>query len=640
MRKAWAVLSVLALVALLFSYCADHVGTDEGAEQAETSPWLNHHDSVKYVGMATCKQCHADKHETFIHTGMGLSFDSASREKSAARFHSIHPVYDSFSNFYYLPFWRDNTLFIKEYRLENSDTVYAREQRIDYIVGSGQHTNSHLYSSKGYVYQAPLTWYVQEGKWDLPPGFEQGANSRFNRLIGMECMSCHNALPGFDPASVNKFTRIPDGIDCERCHGPGEVHVQQKRAGILVDVTKETDYSIVNPAKLSWDRQVDLCQRCHLQGNAVLKEGKSFADFKPGMKLSDYMNVFMPRYDGADDEFIMASHAQRLQMSACFVQSNKQSNGQQLTCITCHNPHVSVKVTGKAVFNQACLNCHTSPEACSEKPELRLKVSDNCVQCHMPMQGTLDIPHVTVHDHYIRKKYSKDSSTKKRFRGLYAVNNSNPDLLDKIKAYLAYYDKFEAKSLYLDSAAGLLQSKPGSFTEQQIYLHYLKGEFSAAVKLDQGKAFKDPWTYYRLAKAYSELNLPQPALKAMGEAFNRLKEDTRLGTEYAVLLLMNQKTTEAKSLLSEIVQKNPTETAAWNNLGYIYFQESDLRQAKKHYEQALKLDPDYVPAFRNMIDFNLRIQNKTEALSWVNRWLQVQSTNPEALKIRETLLGR
>ena len=65
---------------------------------------------------------------------------------------------------------------------------------------------------------------------------------------------------------------MPSGIDCERCHGPGSIHVKQRQNGSKVDTSKYIDYSIVNPAKLSIDEQFDVCQRCHLQGNAILKE--------------------------------------------------------------------------------------------------------------------------------------------------------------------------------------------------------------------------------------------------------------------------------------------------------------------------------------------------------------------------------
>ena len=76
-------------------------------------------------------------------------------------------------------------------------------------------------------------------------------------------------------------------------------------AGELVDTSKYIDYSIVNPGKLPIDKQFQLCMRCHLQGNAVLADGKSFYDFKPGMDLKDVMTVFTARYED-DESFIMA----------------------------------------------------------------------------------------------------------------------------------------------------------------------------------------------------------------------------------------------------------------------------------------------------------------------------------------------
>ena len=93
----------------------------------------------------------------------------------------------------------------------------------------------------------------------------------------------------------------------------------------MVDTSKEIDYSIVNPGKLSIDRQFDVCQRCHLQGNTVLKEGKSFYDFRPGMKLSDVETTFLPKYEGADDQFIMASHADQIKNESVLLKSLKSS---------------------------------------------------------------------------------------------------------------------------------------------------------------------------------------------------------------------------------------------------------------------------------------------------------------------------
>ena len=78
---------------------------------------------------------------TFMHTGMGESFDFATIKKSSAVFDKHAVVYDSKKNFYYKPLWKDSSLYILEFRLNGRDTIYKREEKIEYIIGSGQHTN-------------------------------------------------------------------------------------------------------------------------------------------------------------------------------------------------------------------------------------------------------------------------------------------------------------------------------------------------------------------------------------------------------------------------------------------------------------------------------------------------------------------
>src|SRR5687767_2190760 len=120
------------------------------SETAKVESYLNLSDTVGYVGMQTCRSCHEDVYRTFIKTGMGQSFFFATKEKSAADFNG-DVVYDSVKNFYYRPFWKEDSLFVQEFRLEEKDTVYNRTEPISYIVGSGQHTNSHICNFKGYL---------------------------------------------------------------------------------------------------------------------------------------------------------------------------------------------------------------------------------------------------------------------------------------------------------------------------------------------------------------------------------------------------------------------------------------------------------------------------------------------------------
>lgn len=609
--------------------------------EQQKSTYLNHHDSVKYVGKETCRSCHNDKYETYIHTGMGLSFDSASPAKSAADFSGHPSIYDKYRDFYYRPFLLHDSLMLLEYRLEGKDTVHKRLERIHYIIGSGQHTNSHLLQVNGYVFQAPATWYAQDKRWDLPPGFEGGKNTRFSRLIGLECMSCHNAMPQFDFSSENRFTRIPDGIDCERCHGPGELHVQEKLKGNLVDTAKEIDYTIVNPGKLSWERQVDVCQRCHLQGNAVMKEGKDFTQFRPGMVLRDFWEVYMPRFEGNDEHFIMASHAQRLQMSECFIKSNSGREGASMnfTCITCHNPHVSVKATGKHVFNDACGRCHQK-EDCTEDQKVLLRAEFNCVSCHMPRSGTEDIPHVTVHDHYIRKPQAaqrKDTS-KAVFKGLYAVNNPNPEALSKARAYLQWYDKFgnyEAK--FLDSAAYYLQQSK-SATKEWIYWAYLKGDWSKVIQLSASdKKLREAWTCYYISRAFEETGNDAQAAIYLARAVEDKPDHIDFSAQYATVLIRLERIAEAEKILRKVLRQYPRQVQALSNMAFIYLQRSEFILAQDYVNQALSYDPDHEIALLNKAVILYSLRKKQETAKVLGHLLLKHPGNEQAKRMLESL---
>jgi tetratricopeptide (TPR) repeat protein len=658
---------MFSIVVLTMVYCGNSRQKSTDTSQATTDLYLNHSDTAHYVGMSQCKLCHQGIYNSFLQTGMGQSFEHASKAKSAASFDKHAIIYDKYSDFYYKPFWDGDTMKIMEFRLEGKDTVHKRIEKVDYIIGSGQHTNSHMYNTNGYMHQMPMTYYTQKKQWDLPPGFENGANTRFSRKIGLECMSCHNSYPEFVKGSENKFEALPEGVNCERCHGPGSIHVQQRQLGIKVDTSKYIDYSIVNPGKLPIDLQFDVCQRCHLQGNTVLKDDKSFYDFKPGMKLSDYMTVFLPRYKNADDQFIMASHADRLKQSQCFIKSFKPETDttslrpykNSLTCVTCHNPHVSVKVTGKEVFNNACKNCHGSANQldCSEKQMVRMKKEDNCVSCHMPKSGSIDIPHVTVHDHFIRKPIKAEEIKKvKEFIGLYAINEKNPDAATKAKAYIQQYDKFESKAELLDSAKNYLSDKTKEDVTKNfnllIHLYFIKQDYTTILKyldlLGEENVLKnilkatswdnkDAWALYRIGEAYYNTGNVKDAYlfyqKANVLAPFNLEFKNKLGAS----LMAQQKVQESMVIFTDILKENPKFVQALNNLGYANIVIGNTKEAERLYFDALKLDPDYEPLLMNIAGFYIYNKNYTEAKKWLNRVLKKNVANEQAKMVLKQL---
>lgn len=647
MRKqlAFFIFPMLTIVALWTSQCTTSAPPKTVLYD---SPFLNLRDSASYVGMETCKGCHLDVYNTFIQTGMGQSFGLATKAKSAAHFSEHTVVYDSVNDLSYHPYWHNDTLYIQEYRVTNGDTVHNLVQAINYVIGSGQHTNSHLFSVNGYMFQAPITFYTQKGTWDFAPGFEQGFNSRFTRVIGDECMTCHNALPEFDTHSLNKFTSVPLGINCERCHGPGSIHVKEKLAGIFVDTTKQADYTIVNPKRLDKDRQMSLCQRCHLQGVAVLNKGKTWHDFKPGMNLKDVMQVFLPRFQGAENDFIMASQADRLRLSKCYAMTD-------MTCITCHNPHISVKVTPIDHFNNACIGCHknngsTAPAfGCKADSISLVTASYNCSGCHMPKSGSIDIPHVSITDHFIRTHYDTAIDYNhdlvavdraKKFIGLQCLTDTMPSALDMAEGYLHYYEKYSPRPYLLDSAKAYLDATgevDSTNFKTYVYWAYLKQDFNEVVAISQylkPSQISDGWTAYRIGEGYMQLGGTQPAQQYFEVAVSFLSDEPSFWNKLASVYVANKEVQRADTVYEKLIVMQPDYKEAYANLGYLELIRGRYTRSGQLLDQALHLDPDYVQALLNRAILHIRLNEKDKAKTDLERILEL---DPEQYQAQQML---
>jgi hypothetical protein len=158
-------------------------------------------------------------------------------------------------------------------------------------MGSGSHTRTYLHcTASGALQQLPLAWYAENvGYFAMNPGYDKPDQPNARRKISYECMSCHNAVPAI-PADHDQlraepvFTGVlPEGIDCQRCHGPTENHVRTAQTpGASADAIRA---AIVNPARLSADRQLEVCMQCHLETtsfpfpHSILKEGRGLPGF-------------------------------------------------------------------------------------------------------------------------------------------------------------------------------------------------------------------------------------------------------------------------------------------------------------------------------------------------------------------------
>ncbi|MGB3618557.1 MAG: hypothetical protein WBA12_10585, partial [Catalinimonas sp.] len=482
-------------VAAVWTTCRPATDAPTEGVPAEGPAFDNLSPDVAHVGSAACRPCHAELYAAYQATGKGHSLyrphDAVRVEDFAAP-----PVYDTALDLYYYARWHADSLRVVEFRLRGGDTTHRREERVDWVIGSGRETRSYLRQVNGYTYELPITWYARKGVWDLSPGYEAGANSRFGRPVGAACINCHADGQRFVDGSQNRFVELGEAIGCESCHGAGGAHVARRLDG--PPATDSTDRTIVNPRHLSVARQLDVCQQCHLEGIAVPTADAPTGGYRPGLRLDDFQTVLHPTGSGTDD-FGFASHAERLRMSACF------KNAPRLTCTTCHDPHEPLVAQPRPAYNATCRGCHTADHQtiCGvSAAEAHTADANDCVSCHMPLRGPTDIPHVSAHDHFIRppSETEEDSPTEPSGGVELRPSAAAPAPSNRTLAlgYLQYYETHAADPRYLAEVVRYAHTLDRDARIKLAYFRRTPPEPTwTALPLD---SLHDPHTCYYLAE--------------------------------------------------------------------------------------------------------------------------------------------
>jgi hypothetical protein len=357
-----------------------------------------HADNDGYVGSAACAGCHASISAKFARTKMGRSLTQLS--PWAVSKLPIPASFDSETlNRHFDVFSRNGKLFQSEAEIGPGGVeIFRNTQEVKWIIGAGANGYSGLVQRGEYLFEAPLSFYMQTKHWEPSPGYEHD-DLGFHRPALAGCVSCHSGRPLPVEQDTGKFAPQPfvqAAIGCENCHGPGAAHVQAMKD--RKDSSQGT--LIVNPDRLSADLENDICMSCHEAGDSrVPRPGKTYQDFRPGTPLDDTLSILMvPLKKGDPDTSDHVQHYFEMSMSKCF-----NGTARQLRCATCHDPHVEpTQQEAPAYFNQKCMNCHES-SACKAPLRDRQATTpaDNCIGCHMPQRQTQGIAHTSLTNHRI-----------------------------------------------------------------------------------------------------------------------------------------------------------------------------------------------------------------------------------------------
>jgi tetratricopeptide (TPR) repeat protein len=332
-----------------------------------------------FVGSAQCVQCHSANYQDEQTSRHSRTFHRASELIDLSL--PNHVLTDPFDKSVVHSIERDGD----NIRMKTSIDDRTLQALVDYAFGSGDRGMTLVgHDDAGQMRELRLSHYNDQSAWDRTTGHRPNPTDRDNFLgkplsaQGLRlCLGCHTT--NFRAARDQVGPEAADrGIGCERCHGPGGLHLQAVSAGF-------TDLAIAQPRLATAGQITSLCGQCHSPRSVQVS---------------------------SSDPNSIRFQSSTLTWSRCYAES-----GGALSCVNCHNPHRDAE-TSPSFYEARCLACHSNsdprlPEAQQggtrpivlaaeiKRVPCPVNPANDCLRCHMPVVRGV-IPHSSFTDHHIR----------------------------------------------------------------------------------------------------------------------------------------------------------------------------------------------------------------------------------------------
>ncbi len=630
---AGVALGVVAVV-VVWALWGQREKPDRGEDVVEdprltyTGPFRNVRPDVQYVGDAACADCHQEKAAGFHGHPMGRSIAPIQAVAGSQRYDAaVHDPFEVPGRRYRVDRQGDRIVHEEIRKDEQGHTLAQTQAEIAYVIGSGAQAQSYVLLRGEYASQSSISWYRKEQHWDLSPGFER-VEDRFERPIQPECLFCHcnSVEPVKD--TLNRY-HLPlfgqaASIGCERCHGPGELHVRERRE--KGELSEEVDHTIVNPRHLEPDLREAVCQQCHLEADQrILRRGRAVFDYRPGLPLYLFWSDFL-RPPNLDEDGKFVGKVEQMVSSRCFIRS-KGAMG----CSTCHDAHVQPAPASKTeYYRQRCLECHRKT-GCSLPLVERKAKNDSCVVCHMPRLDSTDIVHTAIADHRILRQPStvRRQPVPRVLRpGEVPLFHFHKDLVDPI-------------DLEVQRDLGLalieLARRPTPLAEQlgELALHYLepaleRGPRDAAALRGAAFALTQRGRHGEALRLVERILARSPAHEAALEDAAKVAEKAGAGErhkaldyarqlivvnpwmtmyrlQYATLLILNGEFDQASTECRDTLAFNPGSVPMRSLLVSSLLKSGKKERAKEEFDLLMKLNPPNKAELRRWFDSQMRL---------------------------------
>ena len=318
-----------------------------------------------YVGSKQCANCHADIFEAWLDSHHDLALQSVSDASILA----VFTERENSERVTPAPFPRADVRFVFGISPLQQYLVAAKDGRLQ--------AHPTAWDTRPADKGGQRWFNIRDGSF--PAGDPMHWTGRANNW-NSTCADCHSTAvrKGYDAvANSYETTWEAEDVACEACHGPASRHMSahQYAGNDAPQITSMLDLS-------SQDRQINACAPCHSR-RSQLAEG-----FQPDKPFLDFYSPSLLR---PDLYYIDGQILDEVYVYGSFLQSKMHHRG--VTCTNCHDPHTA---TLKLAGNALCTQCHQTV-ANSEFPTLQTKAYDTpdhhfhapdtpgaqCVSCHM-----------------------------------------------------------------------------------------------------------------------------------------------------------------------------------------------------------------------------------------------------------------
>jgi Flp pilus assembly protein TadD len=588
--------------------------------------------STEYVGVEACAQCHTDAAKAWRGSHHDLAMQVADEETVLGNFNSAGFDYYGVRSLF---FKKNGQFYVNT---EDAEGKLA-DFEIKYTFGADPLQQYLVEFDDGRLQALPIAWDSRpetEGgqRWfhlypdeHIRAGDElhwTGPNQNWNFM----CAECHsvNLQRNYDADTDTYATTFSEiNVSCEACHGPGSRHVEWAQSGagnddhygLAIDLRRggqwamSLDSGIAANTSTAGPSQIDTCARCH--SRRIVLSG----DYRHGEPLT---RSYRPQVLQEGLYYSDGQIRDEVYVYGSFIQSKMYDRG--VTCTDCHQPH-SLKL--KAQGNAQCATCHLPARFDTVEHHFHEPgtVAARCVTCHMPARVYMG--HDSRRDHSFRvprpdlsdqtqspdvctdchqgrspkwaaqviQEKTGNSGPRPPHFGV-AIQAGRAGLLDAEAQLIALADDTSQPDIARATAAALLGGYLGPSSIQTLAV-LLRDEdplvrVNAISALDAADArlkvqlvpplLNDPVLMVRIEAAISLANVPGDMMSAeQRQSFGPTID------EYI-----------------EVQISNSDRVESWTNLGNLYLRLGTGAKALAQYEQALKLDPNYAPAYVNLAD--------------------------------------